>query len=86
MFDNVLKNSYLYFFFQDHKNLDRWSVQFDASNVNRSRSSRKRVRDRTSRENVTVACFTGNSTHVNMVSALQNVLTKILGVGLQMLL
>ena len=36
--------------------------------------------DHITRENV--ACFTGNGTHVNMVSALEKVLAKPLGVGL----
>ena len=82
MFENILVN--LDLFFQDHRKRDRWSVRFDASNVNRRCSSRNRVGDHISRANV--ACFTANGTHVNMVSTLENVLSKPLGVELQMLL
>jgi len=84
MFENIQVNLLLFYFFQDRKNRDRWSGRFDASNVNRSCSSRNRVGNHVSRENV--GCFTGNGTHVNMVSALENVLSQPLGVGLQMLL
>ena len=76
MFENIQTS--LHISFQDRKIRDRWSARFDASDVNRSCSSRHRVEDRIIREDV--ACFTGNSTHVNMVSALENVLKKFLGV------